>query len=144
VLILEDDGSQSILVQALEAGASGFVSKDQRLVELMNAIRVVHQGGTSIPPQMLEALLGFLLGRRRKIDDAHLRLSRLTRREREVLVLLAEGANNDAIAKILVISPETARTHIQNLMSKLGVHSRLQAAAFVTKSEIFQELVKTE
>jgi two-component system nitrate/nitrite response regulator NarL len=60
------------------------------------------------------------------------------------LALLAEGADNDAIAQALVISPQTARTHIQNVLSKLGVHSRLEAAAFVVQNGILDELVGTE
>ena len=66
---------------------------------------------------------------------------RLTRREREVLVLLAQGADNDGMAQRLVISPDTARTHIQNVLGKLGVHSRLEAAAFVTQNGILDDLV---
>ena len=64
------------------------------------------------------------------------RLSRLTRREREVLALLADGAGNDRIAETLVISPQTARTHVQNLITKLGVHSRLEAAMFAAHNDI--------
>ncbi|MDQ4130118.1 MAG: helix-turn-helix transcriptional regulator, partial [Actinomycetota bacterium] len=65
---------------------------------------------------------------------------RLTPREREVLALLARGADNEAIATALVISPETARTHVNNLMGKIEVHSRLQAAAFVREHGLLEEL----
>ena len=68
-------------------------------------------------------------------------MGRLTRREREVLALLARGAGNVAIAEALVISPETARTHIQNVIAKLGVHSRLEAAMFVSQNRILNDLV---
>jgi two-component system, NarL family, nitrate/nitrite response regulator NarL len=71
-------------------------------------------------------------------------MSRLTRREKEVLGLLAGGADNDAIAQALVISPQTARTHIQNVLGKLGVHSRLEAAAFVMQNGILDELATVE
>ena len=57
-----------------------------------------------------------------------------------MLALLAQGADNDGIAQHLVISPETARTHIQNVLGKLGVHSRLEAAAFVTQNGILDDL----
>jgi two-component system nitrate/nitrite response regulator NarL len=67
-------------------------------------------------------------------------MSRLTRREREVLALLAEGAGNEGIAETLVISPQTARTHVQNLIAKLGVHSRLEAAMFVARNGMLREL----
>ncbi|MGH2687814.1 MAG: response regulator transcription factor, partial [Actinomycetota bacterium] len=68
----------------------------------------------------------------------------LTRREREVLALLTDGADNESIAERLFISPETARTHVQNLLGKLEVHSRLEAAAFVTQNGILDELVRVE
>jgi two-component system nitrate/nitrite response regulator NarL len=61
-----------------------------------------------------------------------------------VLALLAQGSDNDSIARALVISPQTARTHIQNILGKLGVHSRLEAAAFVTRSGMLQNLVRAE
>ena len=67
--------------------------------------------------------------------------SKLTRREKEVLGLLAAGGDNDAISQRLVISPETARTHIQNVLAKLGVHSRLEAAAFVVQNGLQDELI---
>jgi two-component system nitrate/nitrite response regulator NarL len=93
---------------------------------------------------MLGALLARLIRRRREQDEAIRRMSRLTRREKEVLALLAGGADNDAIAQALVISPQTARTHIQNVLGKLGVHSRLEAAAFVMQNGILDELATVE
>ena len=86
-----------------------------------------------IPSRMLPALLAALLERRRREREALTRISRLTAREREVLELLGSGAKNTMIAKTLMISPDTARTHVQNLLAKLGVHSRLVAAAFVVQ-----------
>ena len=68
-------------------------------------------------------------------------IAQLTRREREVLALLSEGADNEGIARALVISPQTARTHIQNILTKLSVHSRLEAAAFVAHNGVLTDLV---
>jgi DNA-binding NarL/FixJ family response regulator len=89
---------------------------------------------------MLGALLHRLIYRRREQDDALRMISRLTRREREVLGLLAEGADNDRIAQALVISPETARTHVQHVLNKLGMHSRLAVASFVVSNGLLGEL----
>ena len=105
---------------------------------------VVHRGDTLVPPTMLGPLLTGLLRRKRDHDEAFERITRLTVREREVLALLAQGSDNDSIARALVISPQTARTHIQNILGKLGVHSRLEAAAFVTRSGMLQNLVRAE
>jgi DNA-binding NarL/FixJ family response regulator len=140
VIVFSAQEDEQILVQALEAGASGYLSKGSALVDLIEATRAVHRGDALIPPRMLGALLKRLIHRRRERDEALKRMSKLTRREREVLALLSQGSDNDAIAQHLVISPETARTHIQNVLGKLGVHSRLEAAAFVTQNGLLDDL----
>jgi two-component system, NarL family, response regulator NreC len=140
VIVFSAQEDERILVQALEAGASGYLSKGAPLADLIEATRAVHRGEALIPPRMLGALLQRLIHRRRERDDALRRMAKLTRREREVLALVAQGADNDAIAQDLVISPETARTHIQNVLGKLDVHSRLEAAAFVTQNGILDDL----
>jgi DNA-binding NarL/FixJ family response regulator len=144
VVVLSDDEDERTLVEAVEAGASGFLTKESPLADLIDAARRVHGGETLIPGRMLGVLLSRLVRRRREQDEAFRRLGQLTRREREVLALLAEGADNGMIAQALVISPQTARTHIQNVLGKLGVHSRLEAAAFVMQNDILPELVGAE
>lgn len=140
VVILCDSEDQTTLLEALEAGATGYLTKASPLSELIAATRAIHRGETLIPGQMLGVLLASLIRRRREQDEALRKLSGLTRREREVLALLAEGGDNDSIAQVLVISPQTARTHIQNVLAKLEVHSRLEAAAFVMQNGIRGEL----
>jgi DNA-binding NarL/FixJ family response regulator len=134
VLVLHNEEDMQTLVAALQAGASGFLTKGAPLGELIDATRVIHRGDTYIPQHVLGSLLSWLIRRRKEQGEALRRAAQLTRREREVLAILAEGGNNDSIAQTLVISPQTARTHIQNVLGKLGVHSRLEAAAFVTGS----------
>jgi DNA-binding NarL/FixJ family response regulator len=140
IVVLADSEDLDTLVEALEAGASAFLSKESPLLELIAATREVHAGATLVPPRMLGALIARLIQHKREQEEAMHRLSRLTKREREVLGLLAAGANNDSIAQALVVSPQTARTHIQNVLSKLDVHSRLEAAMFVTHNDIMSEL----
>jgi DNA-binding NarL/FixJ family response regulator len=144
ILILcgEEDGR--VLVDALEAGANGFLSKGSPISELIQVARTLARGETFIPPQMMDGLLSRLIRRKHELDEAHRHLSRLTRREQEVLRLLAEGADNHRIAQALVISPQTARTHVQNVLGKLGVHSRLEAAAFATRSGLWEGLLAPE
>jgi DNA-binding NarL/FixJ family response regulator len=141
VVVLADEEDESVLVNAIEAGASGYLTKESPLAELIQATRAIHRGETLIPRQMLGPLLKRLIVRRREQDEALQRIAKLTKREREVLAYLAEGRDNDGIAQALVISPQTARTHVQNMFTKLGVHSRLGAAAFVTRNGILDELV---
>lgn len=141
VLVLSAEDSERTLTDALEAGASGYLTKGAPLSELIGATRALHRGEIMIPPGMLGSLLSGLLRGRREQQRALLLVSTLTRREREILALVASGAGNHDIAQRLVISPETARTHIQNLLTKLGVHSRLEAAAFVAKHGVVRELI---
>jgi two-component system NarL family response regulator len=141
ILVLGDEeGNSETLMSALEAGATGYLTRDAPLSNLIEGTRAVHRGETLIPPRMLGPLLAGLIRRRREQASAIRRIGLLTRREREVLALLADGAGNDSIAQSLVISPETARTHIQNVLAKLGVHSRLEAAAFVVQNGLMYEL----
>lgn len=144
VMLLTDEEDQSTLVDAVEAGANGYLSKESPLADLIDATRAIHRGETLIPRQMLGALLARLIRQRREQDDALRRAALLTKRERAVLALLAEGGDNDAIAQALVISPQTARTHIQNVLGKLGVHSRLEAAAFVRQNGLLEDLIGAE
>jgi DNA-binding NarL/FixJ family response regulator len=140
VILVTGQEEQRVLIDALEAGASGYLTKESPLVDLIEAVRAVHRGEVLVPPRMLGPLLRQLIKRRREHDGALNRMTNLTRREREVLMLLAQGADNEGIAQRLVISPETARTHVQNVLGKLDVHSRLEAAAFVRQNGLLKEL----
>ena len=140
VLVLSPQEDYRKLVEVLDAGANGYLTKDAPLAELIHATRAVYRGETLVPPRMLGPLLTSLLRRKNDQDRAHQQISRLTRREREVLALLAEGADNGAISQALVISPQTTRTHVQNILGKLEVHSRLEAVAFVRGSGTLDEL----
>lgn len=144
ILVLSDEEDRMTLIDAMGAGASGYLTKEYPLADLIEATRALHRGETMVPPRMLGGLLAHLIRRRRETDDALKSMGKLTRREREVLALLADGSDNDAIAQALVISPQTARTHIQNVLGKLGVHSRLEAAAFVIQNGIQADLAGAE
>jgi DNA-binding NarL/FixJ family response regulator len=140
VIVLTDEGDQRILRRAIEAGAAGYVTKDLPMSELTAGIRAVHRGDMLIPPQMLGLLFNGFFSQRREQSEALRLLSRLSRREQEVLGLLVEGDGNEEIGRALVISPQTARTHIQRVIRKLGVHSRLEAAMLATQSGMVNDL----
>jgi DNA-binding NarL/FixJ family response regulator len=142
VVLLSPRAELGTLVSSMEAGASGYLTKDSGLDQLVEAARAVHRGETLVPSKMLGPLLDRLIHRGRDEDEAMRKLSRLTRREREVLALMMQGADNAVIAQTLTISPETARTHIQNILGKLGLHSRLEAVAFVSGNGIVNRLVQ--
>jgi len=141
VLVLSNHQDQTALFDAMQAGASGYLTKAIPLAKLIEATRAVLRGETIVPPAMLGDLLSQLVQSKERQNEVLRRLSRLTPREREVLALLVEGADNDLVAQRLVISPETARTHIQNILSKLDVHSRLEALALVLRNNIVKEMI---
>jgi DNA-binding NarL/FixJ family response regulator len=115
----------------VSAGFHGYITKNVRVSELVSYLRAVVDGRTRI---------GVPAGRRRMVEGqdhgewhAAFVASQLTKREREVLRLLVEGVDGDSIASTLSISSNTVRSHIQNVLSKLQVHSRLAAVAFATR-----------
>jgi DNA-binding NarL/FixJ family response regulator len=111
---------RSLLLEALDAGARGFLLKEAPLDDLLRAIRMVCEGGTYVDP----ALAGLLAG-----PQAAERLPALTKREREILRLLADGMRNEQVARQLSISPLTVRTHVRKAMDKLEADTRTHAVA---------------
>jgi DNA-binding NarL/FixJ family response regulator len=107
---------------ALQAGAAGYLLKDAEADEVAAAIRAARRGEVHLDPAIARQLTRALVTPRAQTVNA------LTDREREILVLVAQGLSNQQIADVLVISERTARTHVSNILSKLGVASRTQAA----------------
>ncbi len=140
IVVLADVQDQGLLTDGLGCGASGYLTKDCSLSELVEAIRGVARGEVLVPPTMLGPLLSELIERRDDHEQAVLKLAALSPRERQVLGLVARGMKASAIAETLVISVETARTHVQNTLTKLGVHSRLEAASFVIEYGLLPHL----
>lgn len=128
VLVLSEHPDQELLLAAVEAGTDGYLDRSNRLEMLVSAIHKVHAGEACIPSAMLGVLLKSLIQRGRDEDSAVDRYSRLSAREKEVFALLAAGMDNGAIAEKLVVSRHTVRTHVQNVLEKLEVHSRMEAA----------------
>jgi DNA-binding NarL/FixJ family response regulator len=120
-------GDRALLSEALEVGARGFVLKEAPLTDLVRAVERVVVGEAYVDP----VLAGFLV-----TDALNERLTTLTRREREVLRLLADGFANDEIGRRLQISPETVRTHVRKAMSKLEADTRTQAVATALRQSI--------
>lgn len=140
VVVVGERADQAQLIAAFEAGADGYVSKDMELSRLVGAVRQVLTGEAHVPGTMLGPLLHRLLQRRPAADRGQQLMLRLTRREREVLELLLEGCDPETIAQILVISAETARKHIQHVIAKFGVHSRLEVGAVARQYELLERL----
>jgi DNA-binding NarL/FixJ family response regulator len=115
---------------ALQAGAAGYLLKDAEADEVAAAIRAACRGEVHLDPAIARQLTRSLVAPKAQTVNA------LTDREREVLVLVAQGLSNQQIADALVISERTARTHVSNILSKLGVASRTQAALLAIREGV--------
>ncbi len=134
VVIMTAHDDDRLLVEAVEAGASGFLGKEEAADEVLSAAKAAADGEVLIDPATLTRLLHQVSKEREARRDAQALLNDLTDREREILQLLAEGMRNEEIAQKLFISPQTVQTHVRNLLAKLGVHSKLEAVAFAVKN----------
>ncbi|MEG2578697.1 MAG: response regulator transcription factor, partial [Glutamicibacter sp.] len=123
-----------LVYDALRAGASGFLLKDARPAELAAAIRSIAAGDSLIAPALTRSLIGRFGDRLRPSAKDAAIFEALTAREREVLQLIAEGLSNAEIAAQLVISPETVKTYVSRILSKLQVRDRVQAVVLAHKT----------
>lgn len=126
VVILTTFDLDEYIFDALRAGASGFLVKDTEPRDLLQAVRVVHEGEALLSPGITRRLIADFASRPSKTPVSSTRLNGLTVREREVLALVGRGLSNDEIARELVLSPATAKTHVSRTMVKLGVRDRAQ------------------
>jgi DNA-binding NarL/FixJ family response regulator len=127
VVILTTFDLDDYVYEALRAGASGFLLKDAPRGDLIAAIRVVAAGDALLAPSVTRRLIEAFARRPASVAPAPSRLSSLTPRERDILLLVARGLSNTEIAAGLVVSEATVKTHIGHLLAKLGLRDRVQA-----------------
>jgi DNA-binding NarL/FixJ family response regulator len=148
ILILTTFDDAELILQVLEKGVHGYLLKDMPSEAIVSAIQTVYNGGTVLQPDITATLLSEL----KKMTDnqldshsenAHLLsldesvgLDSLTGREKEVLALLGKGLNNKEIAGLLFITEGTVKNHVSNLIAKLGLRDRTQAAVFSVRHQI--------
>lgn len=120
-------GEQALLSEALDIGVRAFVQKEGSLDELVRAIKAVAEGGTFVDPVLGAALIG---------GAASDSLPALSKREREVLRLLADGLRNEEIGRRLYLSPETVRSYTGRAMQKLGADTRTEAVAVAIRQSL--------
>ena len=131
VLILTTFGLDEYIIDALRAGASGFMLKDAPTQELVRAVRAVAAGDAVLSPAVTRQLLDQVARRLpAAVSQTSEALTPLTDREQEVLRMLAAGLSNAEIAAALVVSDATVKTHVSNLLGKLGLRDRVQAVIY--------------
>jgi two-component system, NarL family, nitrate/nitrite response regulator NarL len=137
VLLLGDDRNADLLLAAIRNGAAGVVGKTHAASTVLRIAAAVLAGEGAVPRSMLlEVTRRIAAGN----SSAGSPLARLSPRERQVLVLLSRGWDNARIGRDLFISQHTVRTHIQNILEKLGMHSKLEAATFAMQQSMELEL----
>ena len=134
VVMLTANADQATILDAMESGAVGYLTKDKALIDdVVDAVNRAYAGEIMLPTVLIGRLITSLATRRREQVERQDLMERLTAREREILHLIAEGADNKTIADRLIVSPHTVRTHVQNLLAKLGAHSKLEALTIAAR-----------
>jgi NarL family two-component system response regulator LiaR len=133
VVIMTAHREEALLVEALEAGASGILSKTEGVDAVLAAAKAAARGEMLMDPATLAPILARVARERAERRGTSELVDKLTGRERDVLRLLTQGLRNEDIGVQLFISPLTVQTHIRNILSKLGVRSRLEAVAFAIR-----------
>jgi len=136
VVMLTMHDNPAYLRDAVRAGAAGYLLKDVSKDELVDAIRQVSSGGAFIESQMLKGMLSEMKPNAGGPSPA---AKNLTKREREILTLVAEGMSNREIAEKLVLSPETVKSHVAAILEKLNVSDRTQAAIYAVRNGLVEQ-----
>jgi DNA-binding NarL/FixJ family response regulator len=136
ILVLTTFDLDEYVYDALSAGASGFLLKDVTAETLFEAVRVVAAGDALLDPAVTRRLIGEFARLRPRLPARPELLEDLTKRETEVLRLVAEGLSNDEIAERLVVSKETVKTHVSRVLGKLRLRDRSQAVIVAYESGV--------
>ena len=139
-LILTSYSDDEALFEAIMAGASGYVLKQVRGTELISAVKRVAAGESLLDP----AITGRVLQRLREPTPVDDRLSSLTPQERRILHLIADGMTNRQIAAEMFLAEKTIKNYVSNLLAKLGMQRRTEAAVFATKLELSGQTIEPE
>lgn len=132
---LNDDET---VLESIQAGADGYLTKDRAVEDVVSAVRSAHAGETLLPRAVIMGIAQRVAAARDRGVDRRQAIEPLTPRELEVLRALTEGLSTPEICDRLFIAPNTLRTHVQNIMGKLRVHSKLEAVAFALRHKLVE------
>jgi len=128
--------SQQDIVEFVEAGAAGFILKDATIEDVLGTIRAVARGTRVLPPLLTESLFTHVVDHAlRKGKGKLTEAVRMTKREREIIVLIAEAMSNKEIAERLHLSTYTVKSHVHNILEKMALHSRLAIATYSNENK---------
>ncbi len=133
VIVLTSDTNEATMAGAIAEGAVGYITKHQAIREVVDAVRRASEGEPVIPRFMIPRILSQFHVQQQQEQEAQALREKLSSREIQILEHLARGADNKAIGDALIISPHTVRTHVQNILTKMKVHSKLEAATVALK-----------
>jgi DNA-binding NarL/FixJ family response regulator len=138
VLVLTSYSDQDYVLPALQAGASGYLLKDMKPDQIVEAIRGAYSGNVQLHPDVTQKLMTRMTASEPtavepKSGSAAASMEQMTRREKEVLALIAQGMSNKEIAAALSIAEKTVKTHVSSILSKLNLADRTQAALYAVK-----------
>jgi DNA-binding NarL/FixJ family response regulator len=136
VVVLTISADDDDVMNAVMAGACGYLLKDSSIQELIAGIRAASEGESLISPQIAAKVLQRLRAQSKDTDAAETIRAELSDRELQVLKLIANGKDNAQIARELFISPKTVKNHISNILMKLQIENRIQAAVYAVRSGI--------
>ncbi len=144
VIVLTITDSDQVVREALHAGARGFVLKSDAARDLVEAVEALQRNGTFLTPRVKQMVLASFPDRRNGSRSAPPQLPQLTRREHEVVQLLAEGKSAKEVASVLNLSTKTAETHRSNIMRKLGFHSIRDLVVYAIQNNVIQVHVPSQ
>src|SRR6202142_2531702 len=137
VVMLTAVNDDETVMESIQAGADGYLTKDRAVEEVVSAVRAANAGEPLLPRSVILGIAQRVVAARDKTVERR-QIEPLTPRELEVLKALSEGLSTPEICERLFIAPNTLRTHVQNIMGKLRVHSKLEAVAFAIRNRLVE------
>ena len=137
VVMLTALNDDETVLESIQAGADGYLTKDRAVEDVVSAVRAAHAGETLLPRSVIVGIAQRVAAARDRGTERR-QIDPLTPRELEVLRALTEGLSTPEICERLFIAPNTLRTHVQNIMGKLRVHSKLEAVAFALRHRLVE------